>query len=450
MFHYDSIHTDDVVLGLLNRYAHTKRAISVNFRSLIKCLPTTERATHLVHPYPAKLLAHIPFFFLSNRVFSRPGDLVVDPFCGSGTVLLEAKLAGRLAAGADTNPLARLISRVKTTTLSIQGLRRSADLLTQRIPSKASISPPDVVNLGHWFYPHVTQQLLCILEAVASTKRVEYREFFEVCLSNCVRRVSLADPRLSVPVRLRQGQYPKGHWLREKTDQHMRSLRHVDVRNVFDAVLDANLARMTTLSALANHSDSTPPIAHDARHLCVSGRRMRANSAAVVITSPPYPGAQKYIRASSLGLGWLGLCRSDELISYKKRTIGREEMSKEERSLTVSTGIPKADRLIMRLAEANPTRAAIASSYLHEMRECLVEAYRVLTDDGHLVLVAATNQLANLSFPAHAFLEEMASSIGFNVRLRLVDHIRSRGLMTRRNTTAGVISREWVIVLQKR
>ena len=105
--------TDAVLEQLLERYARNETAITVNFRRLASCLPAPDRATHLIHSYPAKLLMHIPYFFLANTVLSQPGDLVLDPFCGSGTVLLESLLAGREALGIDSNPLACLISHVR-------------------------------------------------------------------------------------------------------------------------------------------------------------------------------------------------------------------------------------------------------------------------------------------------------------------------------------------------
>jgi hypothetical protein len=67
----------------------------------------------MIHLYPAKLLPHIAAFFLASSELSSKGDKVLDPFSGSGTVLLEALLAGRSPIGADSNPLARLISKVK-------------------------------------------------------------------------------------------------------------------------------------------------------------------------------------------------------------------------------------------------------------------------------------------------------------------------------------------------
>ena len=107
--------------ALVLRYRNQHKPITVNFRRIVPALNSSDRFTHLIHPYPAKLLVHIPFFFLANDLLSKPGDTVLDPFCGSGTVLFEAQLANRLAYGADANPLARLIARVKTTPLNVLG-----------------------------------------------------------------------------------------------------------------------------------------------------------------------------------------------------------------------------------------------------------------------------------------------------------------------------------------
>src|SRR3546814_1149585 len=70
--------------------------VPVSFRSLVPEMNATERATHLIHPYPAKLLRHIPFLFLASQEVCRSSGAVLDPFCGSGTVLLESALSGRV------------------------------------------------------------------------------------------------------------------------------------------------------------------------------------------------------------------------------------------------------------------------------------------------------------------------------------------------------------------
>jgi DNA modification methylase len=84
---------DFLIESFLTEYKLTKVPIEVSFRALIPQLKRTDRLTHLIHTYPAKLLMHIPYFFLNNNVFSKRGDTILDPFCGTGTVLLEAILA---------------------------------------------------------------------------------------------------------------------------------------------------------------------------------------------------------------------------------------------------------------------------------------------------------------------------------------------------------------------
>src|SRR5712671_2070708 len=136
MFGYETHKTDSALESLLKRYERTGYAVPVDFRKLVPCLPCPERATHLLHPYPAKLLMHIPFFFLGNTILSGKGDLVADPFCGSGTVLLESQLAGRVSIGADSNPLARLLTTVKTSPISASVLDAACDHLFARVPEK--------------------------------------------------------------------------------------------------------------------------------------------------------------------------------------------------------------------------------------------------------------------------------------------------------------------------
>jgi hypothetical protein len=66
---------------------------------------------HEFYRYPARFT---PAFARSAiAAFTRRGDLVLDPFVGGGTTLVEARLAGRLGLGSDLNPLAVFVSRVK-------------------------------------------------------------------------------------------------------------------------------------------------------------------------------------------------------------------------------------------------------------------------------------------------------------------------------------------------
>lgn len=448
--------TDGQLEKLLRQFKPKRRTIPISFRDRLPFLNNPDRFTHLIHPYPAKLLVHIPYFFLANSIISKPGDIILDPFCGSGTVLLEALLAGRSAVGADVNPLARLISNVKTLPLDPEKLRSATRSLKERIQDHSSTSPPDVVNLEYWFYPHVIKKLLCILDAINQTRDCEIRQFFLVCLSSCIRKVSLADPRLSVPVRLKTGQYPDGHWLREKTDQHLRKLKRVNVGEIFFATVQENTRRLVRFSRHFSGVTLKIGLADDSRSLKIRNQsagalpsKIRSNSIGCVITSPPYVGSQKYTRATSLNLGWLGLAPSESLRSLESLSLGREHYAKESYKTPLKTGVRAADRALDRVVKVNPLRAHIAANYLLESRESFREIARVIRRGGYFVLIAADNQLCGLEFKVHEHLQTIAEESGFTLSLRLVDEIRSRGLMTKRNKTASLITREWVLLFEK-
>ncbi|HYA83037.1 MAG TPA: DNA methyltransferase [Candidatus Bathyarchaeia archaeon] len=88
----------------------------------------TKYYTHGYHPYSSKYIPQIPNRLIST--FTERNDLILDPFVGSGTTLVESKVLGRDAIGVDINPLACLISRVKTTVISKTTVREIRNFLT--------------------------------------------------------------------------------------------------------------------------------------------------------------------------------------------------------------------------------------------------------------------------------------------------------------------------------
>jgi hypothetical protein len=437
------------VADLEERYAASGTSLAVDFRALVELLPRTDRATHFMHPYPAKLLPQIPALFLNDDGLSKPGDVIVDPFCGSGTVLVEGILAGRCAVGVDSNPLARLIARVKTTPLDSGRLRESLVRLCKRIPASAAIEMPSVVNIDLWFSPRVRSDLLRIREAILHTRDSAVREFFEVCFSVCVRHVSLADPRLTVPVRLRADKYPRGHWLRKKAEARVRWLKSVDVVGEFERVVHANTKRMAALVA-SSPACSARVAGVDARRLCDRDERVLApGSAKLVITSPPYLGAQKYIRASSLSMGWLGLDGGRSLRAIEDENIGREHFPKAAYDSVREAPVKAAAPCLERVRQRNPLRAHIAATYLDEMSAAVSEIDRVLDPNGTLVMVTGANMLSGEPFATPDYLKDIAGQNAWRPVLELDDAIRGRTLLTRRNGTESVISREHVVMYRK-
>jgi tRNA G10 N-methylase Trm11 len=452
------VHHDfsEKIKSLLKEYANSSEPIEVSFRDLVPNLNHSDRATHLIHTYPAKLLTHIPYFFLNNSIFSKPGDLVLDPFCGSGTVLLETILAGRQAIGADANPLARLISRVKTSHYDNEILKLYLEKITETIPTSENLMVPRVCNIDYWFLPHVQNQLIKIISAIEEIQDQKYRDFFWVCFSNCIKKVSLADPRVSVPVKLKLDQYNVDHPLYNETKRKLQNLVDIDVIAKFKEIATANINRVENFIKQFNGKSYAQVVSTDARNLnmeVVDGLKVdtrEPEQVSLIISSPPYAGAQKYIRASSLNLGWLSLISEHQTLRcLEELNIGREHYKKSDYQVLQKTNIPDADLLLEEIFRINPLRAHIASNYLLEMKLAFKEAIKNLKIGGYFVLVAANNQVCGKEFKTQEYLMQIAESFNVKVVLRMIDDIKSYGLMTKRNKTANIITREWVLVFQK-
>ncbi len=110
---------------------------------------------HGFHTYPARM--HPTTASRLVRAATTPGALVLDPFCGSGTVLVEAMIAGRRASGTDLNPLAERLARLKTARFApgdrdalVAGARAVAAVADERRARRAGATkryPPEDVEL---------------------------------------------------------------------------------------------------------------------------------------------------------------------------------------------------------------------------------------------------------------------------------------------------------------
>jgi SAM-dependent methyltransferase len=429
---------------LLAEYGRGSSRVEVDFRRMLAGLGSAERLTHNLHPYPAKLLRHIPALFLSAPQVSAEGDLVLDPFCGSGTVLVEAQAANRSAIGIDTNPLACLISRAKTVHHDAAQLRQALVAIEHHRASARRSGVPE--RLRKWFPEATYADLLELGSRVAEVATNDDRDFFETCYSATVRRLSLADPRVSVPVRLNADRYRHGHWLRDRAERQLRDLHAADVMEEFRRSCEYGIARVETIESLG---PQPVVVQGDARDIAGSLTADTFGKVQCIVTSPPYLSAQKYVRATSLSLMALGLAPGGRLQPLAASHVGREHFAKAEMRETVTTGLSEADSVIAEVRSEDPLRAHLAATYVNEMRAALAGMANALRSGGALVLIAGPNTLRGRPFPTPAYLRALAQQQGLVVELDLVDTIRSRGLMTRRNRSSAVIEHETVTIFRK-
>ena len=436
---------------LYQQYEEKGHAIMVDFRSLVPEIGKPDRYTHLIHPYPAKLLASIPYYILHTERFCPNGGVVLDPFCGAGTVLLEAILCGKNALGAGANPIARLISEAKTQYVPANDLKKELDRILRKIEKNSNCIIPDFPNKDFWFSQHVQEQLSHLLHIIQKLKDKKHKVFFMVCFSNIIKKVSYADPRIYVPVRMNPDRFTDKPDLYQKLRIKLDSLRNIDVYEKFRQVSSENIQRMELLRELADSSCTSRVISKDARNLTNrigSKELLEDESVDLVLTSPPYAGAQKYIRSSRLSLNWFGMGNPDSIRNLEKSNIGREDLAQKDRIIS-EIGIGEVDKLIAKIALKDTTRACIVSTYLNEMSVALKEAVRVLKKGGYMVLVVGPNKVSGYDFDTPKYLRLIAERYGMHTELLLIDSIKKYGMLTMRNKTAGMIMVEHVIVMKK-
>jgi hypothetical protein len=117
--------------------------------------------THGFHLYPARMIPQIAKELIKR--YSSKEDIVLDPFCGSGGVLVEAMLAGRDSFGIDINPLACLLAKVKTTPIDPKLLMSQWENLRKELSRdigalrfrQLKVNVPDFsnINITYWFKP---------------------------------------------------------------------------------------------------------------------------------------------------------------------------------------------------------------------------------------------------------------------------------------------------------
>jgi hypothetical protein len=432
------------------QFQASKKPVNTDFRALVSWVKVGDQRTHLIHSYPAKLLAHIAHFFVHADILSRVGARVLDPFCGSGTVALEASMSGRQALVADANPMARLLTHVKTTPYSGEELFTEALAILRRARRYRTAPTVDIVSSTLWYSASRKKELEILRRAVFEVKDDDMRGFFLVCFSATCRKLSYADPAISVPVRLK-ARVRRTSAANKEVAQRLKKVNSADHLEEFRNVCLANIQRIMRTNAEFPDRAAARAVGDDARSLVdEQGAPLATGTVDLVITSPPYGSAQKYVRSMSLSLNWLGLASPQQLSALEQKTIGREHLPQH---VAASEQPPKFSRAFEaffgKIAKLHPLRARINRTYLSELRSSLREISRVVAFGGHAVIVIGNNTVCGHAMATDKFIADCMNEFGMSLELHLADSIKSRGLLMKRNGGAAAIARENILVFKK-
>nr|WP_255496947.1 DNA methyltransferase [Mycolicibacterium sp. BK556] len=347
------------------------------------------------HPFPARMAPGIALAKITD--LSRPGSVVLDPMCGSGTVPRVAGALRRKAIGADVDPLAVTIARTACKPHLSNNLTHKAKLVVDEALSLKDQDPvwfdkcPETKTFAEYWFAREQYTELSRLARVLATKGRSY-DALRSALSRTIVTKSVAASLA-------------------RDTSHSRPHR-VTLTNDYDV--------MGGFVKAAHHIERSvseqPESDHrswirrsDARSLSFIPRK----SVDLVVCSPPYLNAIDYLRGHRLSLIWLGWTIKD-LRSIRGDSVGSE------RKLLSPLIASELQTLIPDIEELSGRDSGMIVRFAHDMQRFCQSMSRVSKRNGHMVLVLADSTLRNVAVPNSSIASWAAESVGF----RLVETLR--------------------------
>jgi len=414
---------------------------------------STRYSAHGLHEYRGKFNPQV-VRAVGNLLGLDTGCWILDPFCGSGTTLLEAAHIGWNCGGLDVNPLGVLIANTKVTAfktsprvLSDESERLIGELEKgchkQAINWKTQL--PNTEYLVNWFTEPVLAQLAFVLDRIERVKVNKLQAVFRVVLSDLCRAVSLQDPG---DLRIRRRKNPEANYavipayadsLRSKVSSIIRAREQVSLKDAKQ-------------KALLIDSRSSKGVQ---RLLAECGRA--AFDAA--ITSPPYATALPYIDTQRLSLCLLGLIDAGQIRGTERALIGNREISDAERvqiEAAVEVNAAKLPlevsafcKMLLKMADHQEhgfrkrNVPALVYKYFWQMSEMFETVRKVVRIGGKYALLVGANRTTlrgeEMLINTPQLLASVAASRGWSVDEMLSFETYHRYAVHQKNSIRGEV-----------
>ena len=325
---------------------------------------------HGFHSYPARLHPATARGLIEG--LSKKGDRVLDPFCGSGTVVVEAKALDRHAIGSDLNPLAVELAWLKSrapTQKLVEEMLNAASHIAEVAEDRRQAKADPYLRYGEEDrerYPiHILLELDSIAHGIGLVKKAEVERMLRLVVSSTLTKLS----------------HSEGDTTRQRTPRRLPGGFAIQIFEQKANELAERLAAYR--SRISERSPKAYVGCSDARDLA----KIESGSVDLIITSPPYPGVYDYLDHHMHRIRWLGL-----------------------REGALRTGEIGARR------EYRHMRATEASErWQEEIGATLFELRRTLAQDGRGVIVVADSVVDKKAIRADEQLAAVAKRAGIDI-----------------------------------
>ena len=383
---------------------------------------------------------------LIDRFNIQEGDWVLDPFCGSGTTLVECLKRGVNAVGIDANPSSCFAARVKTDwTLDGRRLRENAAKAKlgylREIRTKHHLEDPTYLYLDKagfikrgWISEKPLRKALALKIAIQALKATpRYKSALMLAL---VAEVTSSASNIKFGPELYCGPSKENH----------------DVLNGFLCRVERMGADLATVSDVARSKVSV--VQGDSRDCGALPEVSRHAPYAAIICSPPYPAEHDYTRNSRLELAFLdhvpdlaalrvikkAMIRSHSKGIYVTDSDGDEVAGNVRVTAVVQEIEKKAELKTHGFARYYPI---VAKEYFGGIKKHLAAVFPLLKEDGFCAYVVGDqSSYLGVHIPTAEIISELAHQVGF--KTATIEHWRNRW-----STTNSRNMEEHILVLRK-
>jgi len=401
----------------------------------------TRMLTHCYHDYPARMIPQVAGKCIET--YGRSARLLFDPYCGTGTSMVEAVVRGMDAVGTDLNPLARLIAEAKTATPSLGDIdsTMAAFKRARFAAGQAAWEGSDEVrgiNVAFWFKDYVVVELAAMRRFVDSIPDGQTALFFRVAFSETVRESS--NTRVA---EFKLFRYAPDKLVRFKPDPwKLMSLKLARNRAGLADFLEVLLRLRRAPQASVYGFNTVLGIPNEVS--------LKPGGVDLVVTSPPYGDSRTtvaYGQYSRLSAAWLGM---DEHASVDRMLMG----GRPPKSI-VRFGCAPLDDAIAKIAESDFQRALDVVSFYVDLRSSIAHVGELVAAGGHACYVVGNRKVKGVVLPTDTAIRYLFAKGGFE---HAATHTRSipNKRMPLRNSPSNItgqldatMTREFIVVMRK-
>lgn len=399
----------------------------------------TKYATHGFHTYPAMMVPQIAAQLIKE--YGKGKRLLYDPYCGTGTSLVEANLAGINAIGMDLNPLARLISKAKTSIIEPQTLdlliKDFYDYLFQfrfDFSKKDSVIKPIFQNIDFWFSKGVTTDLAVVKQYIDNIQDQHAKDFFLVAFSQTIRECSWTR---------------KNEFKLYKMDGEKIKTFKPDVFNAIERTLSRNRKGLLDFIKLKKNESKTDVFDFNTVKVTPSDL-FKDELPDLIVTSPPYGDSATtvaYGQFSRLTNQWLNIATATKIDS---ELMGGKRADKvgDFESKVLKSGIHK-------ICKTDEKRGLDVSAFYADYQNSINNISKSVKKKVTICYVVSNRCVRGVTLPTHQITKDFFEANGFNHKATFERKISNKRL-PRKNSPLGVtgdkssmMNKEFIVVMQK-